>query len=164
MQIYPWLVFLHLVGVLGLMFSHGSAAFVSFRIRTERNVDRITGLLELVHITNRFLYPSFYLLLIAGILAGIVGKWFGHGWIWAALIILIAITVAMIAIAPPYYNGLREAVGLPVGGRGHSRPIPGSISADELASRLQSRRPDMLAAIGLVGLLIILWLMVMKPF
>jgi hypothetical protein len=164
MQIYPWLVFLHLIGVLGLMFSHGSAAFVSYRIRSERNLERITGLLELVHITNVFLYPSFYLLLIAGILAGIVGRWFGHGWIWAALIILIAITVAMIAIASPYYNGLRQAVGLPVGGRGRAQPASAPISAAELASKLQSRRPDLLAAVGLGGLLVILWLMVMKPF
>lgn len=162
MILYPWLVLLHLIGVLGWLFAHGTSAFVSFRIRRETNLDRVTGLLQLVQSANAIMYPFFYLLLIAGILAGVNGHWFGHGWIWTGLALFIVVTIAMYAIATPYYTRLRGALGLP--GRGRA-PKPATRASDaEVLAMLDSRRPEILAGVGVVGLLLIVWLMVMKPF
>ena len=38
------------------------------------------------------------------------------------------------------------------------------MSADELAVLLDSRRPDVIALVGVLGLLILIWLMMFKPF
>ena len=108
------------------------------------------------------MYPSLAILLIAGILAGLAGRWFSQGWIWVALALLIVITVAMFAIATPYYNRLRRLAGLP--GRDRRRAVPARASEAEIATALQSRRPEVLALIGTVGLILLIWLMVLKPF
>jgi uncharacterized membrane protein len=161
-QAYPWLVFFHLLGAFGFVFAHGSSAFISFRLRRERNVDRIAAMLELTNLSAGLMYPSLAILLIAGILAGLAGRWFSQGWIWAALALLIVITVAMFAIATPYYNRLRRLAGLP--GRDRRRAVPARASEAEIATALQSRRPEVLALIGTVGLILLIWLMVLKPF
>ncbi len=163
MQIYPWLVFIHVAAVLGFVFSHGGAAFISFRVRRERNVQTVSALIQLAELTNTLMYPFFWILVISGILAGFSGHWFGRGWIWAAIAILILVTFAMFGVASPYYRTLREALGLRGRGRGKSGPVERAPDAEVLAL-LDSRRPEIVAAIGIAALLLLLWLMLMKPF
>jgi len=43
-------------------------------------------------------------------------------------------------------------------------PPPAQVGPDELAALLDTRRPEALAAVGFIGLVLILWLMVLKPF
>ena len=67
---------------------------------------------------------------------------------------LVAIIVLMYVLASRYYGRVREAVGL----RGYQTPKdapdPTPVSADELAALLDSRRPDVIGLVGVVGLLI----------
>ncbi len=163
MQVYPWLVFIHVAAVLGFVFAHGGAAFISFRVRRERNVQTVTAFIQLAELTNSLMYPFFWILVIFGILAGLSGHWFGHGWISAAIVILILVTFAMFGLASPYYRRLREALGLRGRGRGKSGPIDRAPDAEILAL-LDSRRPELIAASGIAALLLLLWLMLMKPF
>ncbi|HEX3630068.1 MAG TPA: hypothetical protein VHW91_06345 [Candidatus Dormibacteraeota bacterium] len=163
MQIYSWLVLIHVAAVLGFVFAHGGAAFISFRVRHERNIETIAEMIQLAELTNSFMYPFFWVLVIFGLLAGANGGWFGHGWIWAAIVILIVVTGAMYGVAAPYYRKLREALGLRGRGRGRSGPRERAPDA-EILSMLDSRRPEIIAAIGSVALLLLLWLMLMKPF
>jgi hypothetical protein len=67
----------------------------------------------------------------------------------------------MYSIASPYYGGLRAGLGQQAYQR--KGETPKTVSDAELAALLDSRRPEVLAAIGIVGLAIILWLMVFKP-
>jgi hypothetical protein len=162
-QIYSCLVLIHVTAVLGFVFAHGGAAFISFRVRRERNIETVAALIQLAELTNTFMYPFFWVLVIFGLLAGWNGNWFGHGWIWAAIVILILVTVAMFAVASPYYRTLREALGLR--GRGPGRSGPRQRASDaEILPLLDSRRPEIVATIGIVALLLLLWLMLMKPF
>jgi hypothetical protein len=160
---YPWIVFVHVAAAFGFVLSHGASAFVSFRIRTERDPLKIRALLELSSMTLGTMYVSFLVLLVAGIAAGIVRGWFAMGWIWAAIGVLLAVSVAMYALATRYYGTLRLAVGLEAYGAPKGTR-PGAASAEELAQLLDTRRPEAIAAVGIVGLLVILWLMVLKPF
>lgn len=69
----------------------------------------------------------------------------------------------MWVIASPYYRRVRRAAGLPIAyglDKGPARPP----DEEELFALLSSPRPLVIAAIGLVGRLAILWLMVLKPF
>ena len=43
-------------------------------------------------------------------------------------------------------------------------PDPTPVSADELAALVDSRIADVIGLVGVVGLLILLWLMMFKPF
>ena len=108
------------------------------------------------------MYIGLLLLLIGGIAAGIVGDHFGRGWIWAALVILVVITVAMYAMATPFYGQLRVAAGARAKEpKVDPNPVVNQADIDALAG---SNRPAVLLGIGAIGFLLILWLMVLKPF
>jgi len=161
--LYPWIVFVHVLAAFGFVLAHGGSAFTAFRIRREREPQRIAALLDLALWATGFMYVSLLVLVAAGVAAGIVGDWFGEAWIWTAIGVLVAVAVAMFAYAVPYYERVRRALGQR--GRG-PRPDPPRepVSAAELAAVLDSRRPEGIAAIGGAGLALILWLMVFKPF
>lgn len=164
MDLYPWLVLIHVLAAFGFALSHGVSAFTSFAIRREREPERIRVLLELSSTAIGGLYVSVLTLLVAGIAAGIMGNWFGRGWIWASLGILVLVAVAMYAMASRYYGELRSAVGLAAYGDKKGAAPPPPVGPDQLAAILDTRRPEAIAAIGLGGLAVIVWLMVLKPF
>jgi hypothetical protein len=144
--------------------AHGVSMWVSDRVRRERDVERIRSLLELSSASIATMYGGLVILLVGGVLAGIVGGHFGRGWIWASIAILIVMIGAMYGLAARYYADVRRAVGLPSYADRNLGAPAGLASPDELARLLDSRRPDVIAAVGLGGLLLILALMVLKPF
>ena len=154
---YRWWVFLHIVGVLGFSLSHGVSAFVSFRLRTEHNRGRIEALLGLSASSIIAMYVALLLLLAGGVLAGFGGNWWTQRWIWVSLGLLIVVMGLMYALATTYYRNVREAIKM----RPSGAPM---VSDEELASILMSPRPFVVAAVGAIGLLAILYLMIFKPF
>ncbi len=160
MNLFPfhsWLVLIHILGVFGFLLAHGVSVGVGFRLRSERDPVRIRALLEL---SNAYL-------LLGGILAGISGGWWTSGklWIWAAVLLLVAIAVGMYVVALPYFNNVRHAVGVATyddAKKGLQPPEPAAPA--QLEALLQSSAPIVTAVIGLGGILLIGWLMVMKPF
>lgn len=161
--IYPWIVFVHVLAAFGFVLAHGASAFVSFRLRGEQDAQRIALLLDLSRWSTPIAYGSLLVLVVFGVIAGVAGQMFGRLWIWAAIAVLVAVTVAMLAVASPFYERVRVAVGMP--SRGHERgPAPEPVGPAELAALLDSRRPEALAAIGGIGLAVLIWLMIFKPF
>ena len=134
----------------------------TLRIRTRRDPAQIRTLLDVSSLAIGVMYLGLLLLLIGGIAAGIVGDHFGRGWIWAALVMLVVITVAMYAMATPFYGQLRVAAGARAKDpKADPNPVVNQAEIDTLAG---SNRPAVLLAIGAIGFLVILWLMVLKPF
>ena len=113
------------------------------------------------------MYGGLLALLIFGILAGISGGWWTSGrlWIWAALVVLVGIVVGMYLVALPFFNNVRHAVGLATYDdvRKGLQP-PEAASASQLETLLASPAPMTTAVIGLGGIAIIAWLMVLRPF
>ena len=161
---YSWLVFLHVLGAFGFLLAHGSSAGVSFRLRRERNLERIRAYLELSTTSYGMAYSSLGILLLSGILSGFVGHWWGKGWIWTALLLLVVIMTAMSFMGREYHNRLRKAVGLPYDEKRKPQPPQPPATAEEIAALLALGRPMMLTLIGYGGLALILWLMMFKPF
>jgi hypothetical protein len=159
--LYPYLILVHVLAAFAFALAHGGTALVAFRVRREREPQRIAALLDLSNWSLALTYWSMLVLVAAGVAAGIIGGWFGRAWVWAAIGVLVAVTVAMLAYAAPYYQCIRQAVGQ-AGRRGGPAPEP--VSAADLAALLDSRRPEGIAVVGGVGLALILWLMVLKPF
>jgi len=160
----PWLVLVHVIGAFGFILAHGVSAHVAIRLRGEREPTRIAALLDLSSYSLTMLYVSLLVLLAGGIAAGFAGGHWGRLWIWTAIGILVLLLGAMYALASPYYGQLRRAVGMKAYGDPKDAPPPEPLSAAEIAAHLQSTRPYLLSWIGGVGLVLIIGLMVLKPF
>ena len=162
---YQFWVFVHLVGVFGFLLAHGVSAAVALSLRRERDPQRVRALLELSSWSLGGFYVSILVLLAGGVTAGFLGQWWGQGWIWAALGVLVAMMGAMYALASPYYRRVREALGVARTGRRRAdAPAETLTLAADLDPLLRSSRPLLIVAVGIGGLLVILWLMVFKPF
>jgi MFS family permease len=163
--VYEFWVFLHLVGAFGFFMAHGTSAVTAFKLRRERDRVRVAALLDLSAASLGLLYGSLLLLLAGGVVAGFVGHWWGSAWIWTALGLLVLLMVAMYLLASPYYNRVRNAVGVPTYAQLKKNEDPGPPAPpEELDRLLASPRPFVVAGTGGIGLLAILWLMVFKPF
>jgi hypothetical protein len=161
--LYQWVVLLHVIAAFTFALAHGVSAGVALKLRGERDVARVQALLDLSRFTVNGMYGSIFVLLGAGITAAFIAGLWGKGWIWTAIVLLVVMFALMYARASTWFRELRRAAGQPYetqkGAQPAERPDPARI-----ATLTASSRPMEIAAIGYVGLVLILWLMVMKPF
>jgi hypothetical protein len=160
--LYPWLKFLHIALIFGFLLSHGVSVSIFYALRRERNFDRIRLLLQLSASSYRILLYSLLALLLLGVIAGFVGNWWGYGWIWAGLILLMAIYASMSMLGSRILNNVRQGIGLPTALG--LPPRSESLSAEEVDALLSRIQPTLLTVIGYGGIALIAWLMVLKPF
>ena len=146
-SLYVWLKFLHLVGLGAFLLAHGVSAGASFAVRTQAAAAARGPLLQLSVRSGAVGYPGLLLLIVTGVWMGFLGPWWRFGWIWAAIVVLVATFAAMSALSR-HYHMARDVLDKP----------------DELESRLKRTQPVALAVVGTVGLVILLFLMVFKPF
>lgn len=161
---YNLIVFLHVVGLFGFLLAHGISVIMAFQLRREQKFERIHALLELSSASGGVMIGSLLLLLISGIITGFMGNWWGYGWIWLSLGLLIAIWMVMGFFGARHYAAIRKATGFEYLERGKRHPAGEPASPEEMAVLLSRTRPVLLAVTGIGGLLIILWLMMFKPF
>lgn len=92
--------------------------------------------------------PALLVILITGVWMTFAGHWSSNVWPWTALAVLLVVTGTMFDIARPYYLA-RDAI---------------NGSDDVLAQRLSATRPMLAVWVGAIGPLMLLVLMVFKPF
>ncbi|MGZ3584801.1 MAG: hypothetical protein ACXWP6_20115 [Ktedonobacterales bacterium] len=160
MYLYQWLVFLHVVGVFGFLLAHGASAMVSFRLRGERDVNAIRALLYLSSSALMVAFYSLIVLLVGGVGAGFAGHWWSRGWIWTALGVFVVVWGLMSAFSGRTMRQARLAVGF----TGPGRPMKEPGTPEQIAAALVATNPWQGLLTGGVGLLVILWLMMFKPF
>jgi hypothetical protein len=161
---YQWIVLLHVVGAFLFVVSHGASIYVVNRIARETDVPRIGALADLSSTSLGGAYIGLLLLLVGGIWAGIAGDWFRFGWIWAALALFVAVAVVMYLVATPFFKRLRMSLGQRVMGTPKDAPDPVPAPEPETLAIAASAPAALLNAVGFGGLVVILWLMVVKPF
>ena len=142
---YQWIIFIHIASVLGLLLVH--PVTIAFHLKQERNDVRIRELLEVTEAASRLRWFFFGLTIASGILLGFLGSWWATGWVWAALAIFVAIGVVMNVY----------------GGRNIDRMADTRDDA-EMERLIAKFRPSILAVTGAGGLLVVLFLMLFKPF
>lgn len=153
---YNWWTFIHLLGVVGFVATHGVSMVVLFQVRKERDRDKIRSLLQLSGSTIIGLYASLLVLLVGGFGGAFQQKYWSFAWIKWSLGLLIFEVVFMGGMARPYYKRIKEATALRPSGAPR-------ISDEELSTKLASPAPIIIAAVGIAGLIAILYLMVFKP-
>ena len=144
-SLYLWLKFLHIVAVIAFVMPHGVSAAASFLVRgpVTPQTSRLLKLSQRASIGSN---PGLLLLIVTGVWMGFIAPWWGQKWIWTAIVVLVIVAVAMGVLARPYYMA-REAK-----------------DDAAIAERLGKARPVAAAAIGGVGLFVLIFLMVFKPF
>lgn len=153
---FRWLLFLHIASVLALLGTHGTSITVLYRIRRERDRARILDLVTLSGETILPMYVSLAAIVVTGVLLGLKVHAFSLWWIWAAIAILVVVAALMGAIARPYFARVKEACQMRPSG------VP-RVSDEELLEILHASTAHVLSAIGGIGLLAILYLMIFQP-
>jgi uncharacterized membrane protein len=153
---YNWWKLIHLLGVVGFMAAHGTSMAATLLIRRIRDPQRVSGVLQLSATTTLGFYISTLVLLVGGIGAGNKGRWFGEGWIWLSLGLLVAVGMLMFPLARGYFRRIRMVIELMESGT--------AVSQDDFMRVLNSGNPMLTAGTGSVAILFIVYLMVMKPF
>lgn len=156
-ELYPWFVVVHLVGLVLFAISHGASAFMSFRLRAERDPAVVDALLKTGQLSVGPMYIGLLLLIVGGLGAAAGANLWGKTWVIVSIAVFIAVLVVMWAVASPYSMGLRKAFE-ERGPDGRS-----AIEPSTLTRLLDTRRPDILTLVGTVGLVLLVWLMVIKP-
>jgi len=165
--LYPWIVFVHVTAAFAFVLAHGVAVFTGFRVRQERDRARIAALLDLSTASIGLMYGALLVVVVAGLVAGGMGGWLGRLWPWTSIGVLVVVAAAMALAGSGHFRRLRLLAGASLSPAQARRlaPAPDPETAErELSLRLRSRRPELLAAVGGGGLLIVIWLMVLKPF
>jgi uncharacterized membrane protein len=148
-----WWRYLHIAGAFGFLAAHGVAIAVALRLRRERDPARCRAILDLSRSSRPWMYASLVVLIVAGVIRGTQLHAWSQGWIWAALLLLVAMLVAAVPLAVPYYIRVRRAVAEDAG-----------TDPAELERLLRSPRPLVILWVETAGLAVILWLMVFRPF
>ena len=161
---YPWIVFLHVLGAFAFVTAHGASANVAFKLRRETSRERIAALLDLSTAFMSGMLLALLVMLLSGIGLGFLGSWWGKGWIWLALALLLAKMFAMSVLGTRSFAQLRRVVGLPYFEGTKSHPAAPPACPDEIAARAAAINPIPTAVVGLGGLAIIVGLMMFKPF
>ena len=159
----PWLKLLHIAAGFTFALAHGVSVFTALKLRGERDPARVTAFLDL----SRFSLPisdlAILVLLASGIASGFVVGYWGQLWIWVSIGVLVFLFIFMSVRGVQHHDAVRHALGVAGFYDKKDAPVPEPDPA-ALARALDSPRALELAAVGFIGLAVLLWLMVVKPF
>jgi hypothetical protein len=163
-DLYGWIVFGHIVGVILSLTAHGVSAFAMFRVRSERDPARLAAILDLSGGSLMLAGIGLLVAIALGIIAAIVGGHFDKFWPWASIIIVVVIIGSMTPFAGIPMNRVRMALGMRVQSDKPTDPPRQPGTPEELAAALAGIRPELPAAIGIGGIIVLAWMMRVKPF
>ncbi len=87
----PLLFWLHVASAFAFVLAHGVSVFVSLRLGAERDPVRVGALLDLSLFAVRVATLMLIIVTISGIVATFVGDYWGQGWVYASLAILVVL-------------------------------------------------------------------------
>jgi hypothetical protein len=157
---YTWVVYLHVLVIFVFLIQHAAEIWISFKLREQTEPEGIFTTYGFMPANNiRNLRITYVLIILTGITAGLITPWWRQGWMWAALSVMIVIWIVMRRISSAY---LTEVDAIAERAQ-KNREDPSCI--DHFKSELKARRePELLSVTAGLGGLLILWLMMFKPF
>jgi hypothetical protein len=159
----------HVIAVVVFLAGHAVSMYAAFRFKSVSTVEQAKGVLELSRKGLLVAYVGLLVTIVAGILAGIAGQWFtsGRWWIWAAIVVLVIVTIVMTNMAAEPMAGIRWQLGATPTRNPkqlEKKLGPAGQGTERLAELQSGWKPIPIAIVGLVGLAFLLWLLSAKPF
>jgi hypothetical protein len=155
------LVFIHVASVVLFAAGHGTSMVIAFRLRGERDPARVAALLE----TSRAAVQSWPTLgglagfTLSGIWLGFIGSRWDEIWLWASIVILVIVFLGMTPLGTIRLRRVREALGMDA-----ETGAPAAVDPAAAEQALAAWNPMPVALLGGIGLLVVLYLMMVKPF
>jgi hypothetical protein len=159
-----WLVFLHVLSAITFFLSHGAAAAMVFKVRTETDFVRIRAMLDLSASTFPAYMFSFLVMGVTGLIMPFLIHIWGKIYIWLSIVLLLFVVVWMGLVNEKQIKQLRRLVGLPYMKGSKEFPAEPPASSEEVATFLKKINPIQWTIIGYGIPAFILWLMIFKPF
>jgi hypothetical protein len=158
--VIQWLLFVHVATVLAFLLGHGVQVGVMWRQRQEADPGRNLAFFEVLpsSLPLRILGAG---VVLSGLLLTTAMSLWSRAWVWLSIGALAVIWVVMWRYAGAYYDALETA---------GARAIEAAGTAEEPSARAAWDRarlgpePAILTIVGIGGLLVILWLMMFRPF
>lgn len=163
-SLYEWIRFLHMVAAISFMVSHGTSIAISFRLKKEEDVERIKTMLDISGSMWIAMILSLLVAGIAGIVLGFMLSWWSQWWIWVSIVLLVVITIWMFQVGQSTYHQLRKTLGMPYQAGGKEMPAQEPAPIEESYALIAKTRPHLMLLVGYGGFVVIIWLMMFKPF
>ena len=164
MNVYPWLLWLHIFSSIAFFFAHGTAIAVALRLPKEESLDGMRALLNTTSMISPFLFGSFLLLQAFGVALTFAAPWWKQAWPWLSFVLLNGMAFWMTWYGRRTYSPLRKALGLSyITGLGKNNKPVEPVSMEEVRTLMEKSNPRLLAWVGLILSSLILWLMIFKP-
>lgn len=165
MDWYPWIVTAHVLGAFLFVFGHGASAFAGMRIRREREPARISAMLQVSSASYVAMGIGWVVLFAAGLAAAFIAGLWGEAWLWISLVVFVVLTGYMTPRAAGWTRQVRHAIGEKAPyGEPKDAPTPTPASPEELEAILTSPRMLEVTLVGGIGLVVIIGLMILRPF
>ena len=159
-----WLVFLHVLSAIMFFLAHGAAAAMVFKIRSETDFTRIRAMLDLAVSTFQAYMLSFLIMGLTGLIMPFMIHIWNKVYIWLSIVLILFVAVWMGLVNEKQIKQLRRLVGLPYMKGNKEYPAEPPSSPDEVAALLKKINPTQWAMVGYGIPVIVLWLMIFKPF
>jgi len=165
MALYHWMVVLHILSALLFYFVHGVSMATAFLLPKEKNPEKMKMLLEIIGITLNPMGVSMLGLLVTSIYMASVAGWWRKGWWGISFLIFLSMLVWMSWYSAKYYRPIRKALGMEFfTGFGTRNPPEEPLSPDEIQLLIARTNPRLIAAVGILVTVVLVWLMRLKPF
>ena len=152
---YQIVVFIHVLAVILFMLTHGVSVFVLMLIDRQENPEQVRALLGLRNAVSPAVAILSLVILATGVIAAFMGNWWRMGWTGASLVLFIGIAVVMTLFGRRYFDRLAALF----------NPAQQSERGGTDLVAQAGRSPRiLLTVVGIVGVGVILWLMMVKPF
>ena len=167
MNLYQWIAWLHVLSAFLFFFVHGVSMATAFWLPKEKDVKRLSMLLDLPGITIAPMGVSMLGLLATSIYMGSSAGWWKTGWWGLSFLIFVLMIVWMTWYGRKYYSPIRRELGLSYMsgfGTSHESVENKVINMDEVQQLIAKSNPRLLASVGVIITAILLYLMRFKPF
>ena len=164
LALIPWLVFLHTLSALTFFLAHGTSVAMAFKLRKETDFARIRAMLDLSASTIGVMFTAFLAMGLTGLVMPFILKIWNKGWIWISIVLMIGVVLQMGFMNEKRYKILRKLVGLPYMQGSKEFPAEPPASQAEVEAHLKKLNVHELVTVGYMIPMIVLWLMVFKPF
>ncbi|HEY6074146.1 MAG TPA: hypothetical protein VIV15_12355 [Anaerolineales bacterium] len=159
-----WLVFVHVLGVITFFLAHGTSAAMAFQVRKETDFARIRALLDLSMSSFNIMVIGFIVMGLTGLILPFLIHIWNKGYIWASIVLILGSAVYMAWFNESHYKQLRRLVGLPYMKGNKTLPAEPPSTSEEVAAHLKKTNITPLIISGYVIPVIVLWMMIFKPF